>query len=84
MAKTKNDIKQQIIRALEHPESQDGLFFRNFANLHEEDERPAVIGDEADILEALQALISEGKVILTETLGEAVFMLPNSKPLDLR
>ena len=68
-------IKSQIIAALSHPEAGDGLYLRNFANLHEEDERDAVMGDEASILKALTELIAEGKVTIDESQGEAVFCL---------
>ena len=39
-------IKAQILQALAHPEAEEGLYFRNFVHLHEEDEREAVEGDE--------------------------------------
>jgi hypothetical protein len=68
-------IKSQIIAALSHPEAGDGLYLRNFANLHEEDERDAVMGDETSIVKALTELIAEGKVSIDESQGEAVFCL---------
>ena len=66
-------IKAQILQALAHPEAEDGLYFRNFAHLHEEDEREAVEGDEEIILDALQQLITEGKVRMNEGNGEVIF-----------
>lgn len=69
------EIKHQIIQALEHPEAQEGLYFRNFYTLHEEDERPAVHADEFDILDALKELMKEGKVDMKDGDGEAIFLL---------
>ena len=69
----KDLIKQQIITALLHPEAEEGLYFRNFTILHEEDERPAVEGDQLEILEALRELIDEHRVRVDETGKEVVF-----------
>lgn len=69
------DIKVQIMKILNHPEADEGLYFRNFFLLHEEDERPAVVAEESEILEALNELVSEGKVKLEETGGEVIFQL---------
>ena len=55
-------IREQILEALRHPEAEEGLYFRNFFHLHEEDERPAVIGEQSDILKVLNDLVSEGVV----------------------
>ena len=66
-------IKQQIIAALLHPEAEEGLYFRNFTLLHEEDERPVVEGDQLEILEALRELIDEHRVRVDETGKEVVF-----------
>ena len=71
----KTQVKQQIMQALQHPEAEEGLYFRNFANLHEEDERPAVEGDQLEILDALKELIDEGVVTVTEGEEELVFAL---------
>jgi hypothetical protein len=75
MPRKLNEVKHQILSALEHPEAEDGLYLRNFANLHEEDERPAVEADQMEILEALNELVQEGKVILDESCEEVVFHL---------
>ncbi|MDC0357959.1 hypothetical protein OAO01_04015 [Oligoflexia bacterium] len=72
---TINTIKAQVLAALQHPEADEGLYFRNFTLLHEEDERPRVVADEVDILDALHALIEEGKVQLDESQEEAIFQL---------
>ena len=68
-------VKDQILQALRHPEAEEGLYFRNFYHLHEEDERPAVQADEIEILDALKELVTEGDVVLDETGPEAVFSL---------
>ena len=71
-----NDIKNQIIQALSHPEADEGLYFRNLYNLHEEDERKAVNGTQEEILEALKELLDEGKVLASDEGPEMVFRLP--------
>jgi hypothetical protein len=70
-----SDVKKQIIQALSHPEAQDGLYFRNFSHLHEEDERMAVEARDEEILDALQQLIKEGRVNMDNGEGEAIFSL---------
>ena len=70
-----SQIKQEIILALRHPEAEEGLYFRNFALLHEEDERPKVSGEQIDILDALKELLEEGVVEMSEAGEEAVFSL---------
>ena len=74
-SETLDNIKAQVLAALRHPEADERLYFRNFTILHEEDERPRVVADEVDILDALHALIEEGKVQLDESQQEAVFQL---------
>jgi hypothetical protein len=69
----KNSVKVQILAALDHPEAEEGLYFRNFFHLHEEDERPAVEADQVDVLDALKELIAEGRVLMVEEGEEAVF-----------
>ncbi len=68
-------VKEMILVALQHPEAQDGLYFRNFRNLHEEDERPAVEADEIEILDALKELMNEGRVLMDESGPEMIFLL---------
>ena len=68
-------IKRQILQVLSHPEAMDGLYFRNFAHLHEEDEREPVLARDEHILDALQELIKEGKVRMDDGNGEAIFSL---------
>ena len=72
---TKERIKQEILAALKHPEADEGLFFRNFAHLHEEDERPGVDGTPQQIQEALAELVDEGLVIADTAREEPVFAL---------
>ncbi len=70
-----SNIKKQILKALSHPEAQEGLYFRNFSHLHEEDERIAVDARDEDILDALEQLIKEGRVNMDAGQGEAIFYL---------
>ena len=66
-------VKAQIMRALLHPEAEEGLYFHNFTTLHEEDERDAVEGDQVEILDALKVLMEEGRVRSDESGSEVVF-----------
>lgn len=75
MESSDTNVKSQILSALSHPEAEEGLYFRNFYHLHEEDERPAVVADQLSILDALKDLIADGSVKIDETGPEAVFML---------
>jgi hypothetical protein len=70
------DVREQVITALQHPEAEEGLYLDNFYHLHEEDERARVTATELEILDALKALISEGKVS-TDDSGEAVIFKLN-------
>jgi hypothetical protein len=71
--KDNDRIKGEILAALDHPEAEDGLYFRNFYHLHEEDEREPVKGSQEQILEALRELIDEGQVATDETGDEVIF-----------
>lgn len=73
MENKKELIKAQILEALNHPEAEEGLYFRNFTNLHEEDERQIIEGDELEILDALRELIDEERVRVDETGKEVIF-----------
>lgn len=73
MSTNLEEIKTQILAVLDHPEAEDGLYFRNFYQLHEEDSRALVKGSEIDILEALKQLIKEGQIHTDETGEEVVF-----------
>lgn len=78
MNKSREDVKSQILKALQHPEAEEGLYFRNLWFLHEEDERPPVVADEVEILDALRELMDEGKVVMEEGGKEVVFHLKKS------
>jgi hypothetical protein len=75
MATDIETTKQDILEALAHPEASDGLYFRNFAILHEEDERPAVRGSQIEILEALKLLLTEGQIQINDEEVETIFFL---------
>ena len=70
-----DNTKEDIIEALSHPEASDGLYFRNFTLLHEEDERPIVRGSQEEILEALRELVEEGRVSVLDEQAELIFYL---------
>lgn len=66
-------VKDAIMTALSHPEAEDGLYFRNFFHLHEEDQRPVVEAQEDELFEALRALIGEGVVSMRGSGTDVVF-----------
>jgi hypothetical protein len=72
---SKGTIKKQIEEALRHPEAEDGLYFNNLIVVHEEEERPIVVGEESEILAALNELIDEGKVLVTKSASEQIYRL---------
>jgi hypothetical protein len=76
-------IREQILEALRHPEAEEGLYFRNFFHLHEEDERRPVSGEQSDIMAELNKLIADGLVKVSPGAGEdaeVIFSLsPGSK-----
>jgi hypothetical protein len=75
MTNSKTKVKSQILKALSHPEAEEGLYFRNFSLLHEEDERPPVVANEVEILDALKELLKEGRITMDESGKEVVFQL---------
>ncbi len=79
MSDSLEGVKSQIIKALQHPEAEEGLYFRNLWFLHEEDERPPVVAEEVEILDALRELMDEGKVVMDESGEEVIFQL--KKPI---
>ncbi len=81
MGKNLDKIKEQVLAALRHPEAEEGLYFRNFRHLHEEDERPMVNADQVELLDALNELIGEGKVQMDESCEEVVFHLAGAREL---
>lgn len=72
---TKGTIKKQIEAALSHPEAEDGLYFNNLIVVHEEEERPIVTGEEAEVLAALNEMIQEGRVVVTKSANEQIYRL---------
>ena len=73
MTTKRQQIKEQLVAALSHPEAEDGLYFENLYILHEEEERPAVSGSQVEILDALKELIDEGKVVADDSGEHPVF-----------
>lgn len=72
-------IRKEILAALEHPEAEDGLYFSNLTELYEEEERPAVVGDDLEILDALKQLIDDGIVITSEGEAGTIFLLNHAR-----
>lgn len=68
-------IKKEILAALEHPEAEDGLYFNNLTGLYEEEERPPVVGDEIDILDALKELLEEDRIKTMDGETGTIFIL---------
>ena len=61
------EIKDDILKALAHPEAEEGLYLNNIQVVHEVEERPQVRGSLEEIEKALSQLVEEGKVT---SLGE--------------
>ncbi len=57
-----DSIEDQIVAALRHVEGEDGLYFNNLVVVHEEEERPVVAGDDAEVRNALQKLLQSGTI----------------------
>lgn len=72
---TKGTIKKQIEAALSHAEAEDGLYFNNLIVVHEEEERPIVVGEESEILAALNEMIQEGRIVVTKSGSEQIYRL---------
>jgi len=68
-------VMDSIINALSHGEAEDGLYFRNFFLLHEEDQRPGVKAATKDIVAAMNQLLEEGKVRIDYDDLEVTFKL---------
>lgn len=75
MATQSTQMKRKILEVLAHPEASDGLYLRNFYQLHEEDERDIVPGTPEEILAAVYELIEEGKVKTGRDQEEMTFHL---------
>ena len=72
-------VKDSIVGALSHSEAEDGLYFRNFFLLHEEDQRPGVKASKKDLLNALNELLEEGIVKVDFDELEVTFRLASNK-----
>lgn len=72
------DIKREILAALSHPEAEDGLYFNNLIIVHEEEERPIVRGEEAEVVEALKDLVKAGTVETSGSGNETIYRLKSS------
>ena len=70
-------INEELIAALSHPEAEDGLYFENLVTVHEDEERPAVSGDQIEVLNALQRLIEAGTVTVDDSGEKPIFYLAN-------
>lgn len=68
-------VKQEVVEALRHEEADEGLYFSNLYELHEEDERCAVSGDVAVIEQAVKELVSEGRITIRDDEGAVVLTL---------
>lgn len=77
-------IREQILEALRHPEAEDGLYFRNFFHLHEEDERRAVSGEQSEIMAELNRLIADGLVKVSPGAGEDAEVIFSLAPSNKR
>jgi hypothetical protein len=73
-----NSIRKQIIAALSHPEAEDGLYFNNLIVVHEEEERPIVEGNEAEIMAVLNEMVNEGLVSSSGTGSQQIFSLTSN------
>ena len=68
-------IKRQILEALKHPEAEEGLYFENFFNVYEEEERQAVEAEQDLVLDAISELLRAGVIEADETGEKVVFRL---------
>ncbi|MGI6679943.1 MAG: hypothetical protein ACOX3T_00370 [Bdellovibrionota bacterium] len=75
MANNLKEVKQTLLKALTHQEAEEGLYFRNFYNMHEADERPMVDASRKEIAQALCELIKEDKIKLSVFDDDVIFLL---------
>jgi len=68
-------VKQEVVEALRHEEADEGLYFSNLYELHEEDERSPVSGEISVIEQAVKELVSEGRVTIRDDEGAVVLSL---------
>lgn len=72
---TTASVEQSVLKALSHNEAEDGLYFRNFSHLHEEDKRPSVRASPKVLISALNKLLRAGKIELDFDELEITFRL---------
>jgi hypothetical protein len=75
MTDTLRQIKKQIIEALQHPEAEDGLYLNNLLIVHEEEERPIVVGEEQDVIKALREMVASGEISVAGEGETAVYTI---------
>ncbi|MCB0321810.1 MAG: hypothetical protein KDD60_12860 [Bdellovibrionales bacterium] len=71
----KEHTKEDILKALSHPEASDGLYLENLQVVHEEEDRIPVRGTQFEILEALKEMIDDGLVETDESSEKVIFFL---------
>lgn len=69
------DLESQITQALKHPEAEDGLFFQNFAIVHESEDRQPVSASDQDLIKALESMVLKKQVSLNAMDGKVIFKL---------
>lgn len=75
MASDLENLKEQIITALNHAEAEDGLFFQNFIIVHESEDRQPVTTNDAGLIYALEDLVKDEKVTMAAMDGKVIFQL---------
>lgn len=75
MSSDLENVKQQILTALKHTESEDGLFFQNFTIVHESEERQPVSTNDAGLIYALEDLVKDDVVNMGAMDGKVIFKL---------
>ena len=62
MATKNQSIEDQILAALGHVEGEEGLYFNNLVVVHEEEDRPVVLGEDTEVRSALKNLLKAGTI----------------------
>jgi hypothetical protein len=75
MASDLENLKNQIINALNHTEAEDGLFFQNFIIVHESEDRQPVMTNDAGLIYALEDLVKDEKVSMGVMDGKVIFKI---------
>ena len=79
MTDTLRPIKKQILEALQHSEAEDGLYLNNLLIVHEEEDRPIVVGEEQDVMKALHELVSAGDISVVGQGESAIYSIAVKK-----